>query len=320
MRASRLLSIMILLQLRGQMTADALAAEFEVSARTIYRDIDALSAAGVPVYGDTGPGGGFQLHEGYRTQLTGLTVQEAGAMMFFGLSEQAIAMGLGDTTKRARNKLLAAMPRSNSDEANRIAGRFHLDTVDWYRSARPVPQLQAVARAVLDQKTLSMTYQSWSTTRQWLVEPLGIVQKAGNWYLVACGQNKIRTFNVADIKSVQPTDMAFARPKGFELASWWTHSNREFEKRLRPSKAELRVSPLGLQRLRLLGTFAAEAVAKADTPDEEGWVRLFLPIETIEQAAPMLLGVGPEIEVIAPDELRATMHQLALLLVDKLKK
>lgn len=185
MRASRLLSILILLQLRGQLTAEYLAEEFEVSVRTIYRDIDALSAAGVPVYGDSGPGGGFRLFEGYRTKLTGLDSDETEAMLLVGLPGAARAMGLGDAATRARNKLLVALPGTGGDEANRIAGRFHLDTADWYRAARPTPFLTQVARAVLDRQLLAMTYQSWTVRRDWTIEPFGLVLKAGNWYLVA---------------------------------------------------------------------------------------------------------------------------------------
>ena len=311
MRSSRLLSILILLQLRTRLTAEALAEEFEVSVRTIYRDIDALSAAGIPVYGDRGPGGGFQLLDGYRTRLTGLAGDEAGALLMIGLPEQARALGLGDAATRARNKLLAALPKAGSDEASRIAGRFHLDTVDWYRSARPVPFLTAVARAVLDRRRIDMTYESWTATRDWTVRPLGLVLKAGNWYLVAHGAGKRRIFTVADVKACAVRDETFDEPAGFDLAAWWDAQLREFETRLRPGVAKLRASPLGLQRLRLVGAFAADAVARAGPPDGQGWCAVDLPLETIEAAAPMLLGIGPEIDVLEPAPLRAAVGALA---------
>ena len=311
MRSSRLLSILILLQLRTRLTAEALAEEFEVSVRTIYRDIDALSAAGIPVYGDRGPGGGFQLLDGYRTRLTGLAGDEAGALLMIGLPEQARALGLGDAATRARNKLLAALPKAGSDEASRIAGRFHLDTVDWYRSARPVPFLTAVARAVLDRRRIDMTYESWTATRDWTVQPLGLVLKVGNWYLVAHGAGKRRIFTVADVKACAVRDETFDEPAGFDLAAWWDAQLREFETRLRPGVAKLRASPLGLQRLRLVGAFAADAVARAGPPDGQGWCAVDLPLETIEAAAPMLLGIGPEIDVLEPAPLRAAVGALA---------
>ncbi len=311
MRASRLLSILILLQLRKRLTAELLAEEFEVSVRTIYRDIDALSAAGVPVYGDRGPGGGFQLLDGYRTRLTGLDSDEAGAMLLISLPAQAQALGLGDAAMRARNKLLAALPETGSAEASRISGCFHLDTLDWYRAARPIPHLATVARAVLDRKSLMIRYQSWSATRDWRVEPYGLVLKAGSWYLVAAGHGKIRSFNVADMHIVTEQSAGFEPPQDFDLPHWWAQSLRDFERRLRPGTAVLRASAIGLRRLRALGAFAAEAVAAAGPADINGWQKLELPLETIETAAPMLLGIGPEFEVIAPDALRLAIGALA---------
>jgi predicted DNA-binding transcriptional regulator YafY len=319
MRASRLLSILIMLQLRGQLTAEYLAEEFEVSVRTIYRDIDALSAAGIPVYGDRGPGGGFQLIDGYRTKLTGLDPDETEAMLLIGLPGAAQAMGLGNAAKRARNKLLVALPGSGGDEASRIAGRFHLDSADWYRAARPTPFLAQVARAVLDRQLLAMTYQSWTAQRDWVVEPYGLVLKAGNWYIVASGHGKMRSFNVADIKAINVLPDRFVPPAEFDLATWWAESARSFEKQLRPGTAILRASPTGLQRLRLLGTYAGEAVAKAQSADNDGWRIVELPLETIDSAAPILLGVGSEIDIIAPVALRTEIARLAKLVLQRME-
>src|SRR3954468_8478197 len=135
MRASRLLSILLLLQTRGRMTAQALADEFETSVRTIYRDIDQLSAAGVPVYADRGRAGGFQLMEGYRTQLTGLSSAEAETLFLAGLPGPAAQLGLGDAMAQAQLKLLAALPAEGRQGAARVASRFHLDPIGWFRSA-----------------------------------------------------------------------------------------------------------------------------------------------------------------------------------------
>lgn len=199
MRASRLLSILILLQLRGRLTASDLAIEFEVSERTIYRDIDALSAAGVPIYGDRGPGGGFQLLDGYRTRLTGLSTGEAEAAMMIGLPGPAAELGLGTEASAARNKLMSALPDAGAALADRMAARFHLDPIDWYRGSEALPYLPTIARAVLDQRTLRMRYESWQGVRDWNVEPLGLVLKAGIWYLAARGAEKVRVFRVSQI-------------------------------------------------------------------------------------------------------------------------
>jgi predicted DNA-binding transcriptional regulator YafY len=320
MRASRLLSILILLQLRGQLKAEHLAEEFEVSVRTIYRDIDALSAAGIPVYGDRGPGGGFQLLEGYKTRLTGLDAGEAEAMLLIGLPGAAEAMGLGNAATRARNKLLASLPGQGRDEARLIADRFHLDTTDWYRTTRATPFLAQVARAVLDQQKISMTYQSWTARRDWTVEPFGLVLKNGSWYLVANGHGKLRSFSIADILALDVLPETFDLPMKFDLAAWWTESTQAFEARLRPGTAVLRASPVGLQRLRVLGSFAEAAVAKAGSADNEGWRIVRLPLETIESAAPTLLGIGPEIDVIEPTALATEMAKLATMVLQRMKR
>ena len=134
MRASRLLSILLMLQTRGRLTADQLAATFEVSVRTVYRDIEQLSAAGVPVYADRGPGGGFQLLDGFRTKLTGLTEHEAESLFLSGLPGPATQLGLADQLLSAQLKLTAALPERSRAGAQKIAQRFHLDPVDWFRT------------------------------------------------------------------------------------------------------------------------------------------------------------------------------------------
>ncbi|HST35606.1 MAG TPA: WYL domain-containing protein [Allosphingosinicella sp.] len=311
MRASRLLSILILLQLRVRLTAEALAEEFEVSVRTIYRDIDALSAAGIPVYGDRGPGGGFQLLDGYRTRLTGLAAGEAEALMMIGLPGPAAALGLGGAAARVRGKLLAALPAAGSAEAGRTAARFHVDPVDWYRADEPVRHLPAIARAVLDQRVVTMTYESWKGIRDWRIEPLGLVLKGGSWYLAARGAEKVRIFKVSNILDQAVGEEGFERPADFDLPRWWAAELKRFEADLRPGIAVLRGSPECLRRLAELGAYAAEAALGAKAADSEGWRQLDLPIETIEQAALLVLGIGPEVEVIAPPELRACLRRLA---------
>lgn len=151
---------------------------------------------------------------------------------------------------------------------------------------------------MLDRQLLAMTYQSWTATRDWTVEPFGLVLKAGNWYLAANAKQKVRSFNVADVLALDVLPDRFSPPAKFDLATWWAESARAFEQQLRPGTAILRASALGLQRLRLLGNFAGEAVAKAEPADSDGWHIVKLPLETIESAAPALLGIGPEIDVI----------------------
>lgn len=311
MRASRLLSILMLLQLRERLTAEALAAEFEVSVRTIYRDIDRLAEAGVPVYADRGPGGGFRLVDGYRTRLTGLASDEAEALFLIGLPGPAAALGMGPAASSAGRKMLAALPRTSGDTAGRMGARFHLDPVDWYRDDEPLRQLPAIARAVLDQTVLAMTYDSWRGMRERVVEPLGLVLKAGAWYLVARGDGVARIYKVANILRFEVRETTFERPRDFDLGAWWSAETARFEAGLRPGVAELRATAAGLRRLAQIGAYAQRAVQAADVVDADGWSRLSLPIETIDHAALMLLGIGPEIAVIAPDALRARLRGLA---------
>lgn len=310
MRASRLLSILILLQLRTRLTAEALAGEFGVSLRTIYRDIDALSAAGVPVFGDRGPGGGFELHQGYRTKLTGLGSDEAEAMLMIGLPGPAASLGLGPAAARARGKLLASLPANWTETAGRIGERYHFDPVDWYRRAEPASHAPALARAVLDERIAEMSYDSWKGVRDWRVEPLGLVQKAGQWYLVADGAGKPRLFKLSNIRSLTVLEQRFARPKKFDLGAFWEAELQRFEAGLRPLRATLSASEAGLKRLARLGAYAADAVAAA-RPGGVGRRLLDLPIESIDDAAATVLGCAGEVEALAPPDLRAQVAALA---------
>lgn len=311
MRASRLLSILMLLQLRDRLTAEVLAAEFEVSVRTIYRDIDRLAEAGVPVYADRGPGGGFRLVDGYRTRLTGLAADEVEAMFMIGLPGPAAALGMGPAASNAGRKMLAALPRSSGDVAGRMGARFHLDPVEWYRDDEPLQQLPAIARAVLDQTALAMTYDSWRGVRDRVVEPLGLVLKAGAWYLVARSDGVARIYKVANILQYEVRDTHFERPPDFDLAAWWSAETARFEAGLRTGTAQLRATATGLKRLSQLGAYAQRAVKAAEPAGDEGWLCLSLPIETIDHAALTLLGIGPEVVVLAPDALRLRLRELA---------
>lgn len=311
MRASRLLSILILLQLRQRVTAERLAEEFEVSIRTIYRDIDALSAAGVPVYGDRGPGGGFALLDGYRTQLTGLLPDEAEAVAMIGLPGPAAELGLGAATSAARHKLLAAMPASGSALADRMADRFHLDTVDWYRMGDPVPDLPLIARAVLDQQIIAMRYDSWQGERDWRVEPLGLVLKAGIWYLAARGGEKVRIFRLSNIQAVRVETDTFERPADFQLAPWWQAEQLRFEASLFAETATLRATADGMKRLAGQSPRGAEAVAQAETDAASGWSILSMRIENSDHGARDMLALGAEVQVVAPASFRNRIAALA---------
>ena len=187
MRSSRLVSILMLLQARPRMTARELAGELEVSLRTVYRDVEALSAAGVPVYAEQGRAGGYRLVDGYRTRLTGLTEDEALSLFMVGLPGPAAALGLGEEAASAERKLLAALGPAQRVRAGRLRDRFRLDVSAWYHPAEEPPHLAALAEAVLDDRVVDVVYRRWEAPRE--VErrlaPYGLVLKGGTWYLAA---------------------------------------------------------------------------------------------------------------------------------------
>ena len=305
MLASRLLSILMLLQTRGRMSATELAAEFEVSVRTIHRDIDQLSAAGIPVYADRGRSGGFQLMDGYRTKLTGLTQAEAEAIFMAGLPGPAAQLGLSDILSAARLKLKAALPPNVQQDAERIASRFHLDPVAWFRGADPLPSLPTVARAVWSERYLKVRYRNSGEVYARTLGPLGVVLKGGVWYLVAQSGKAIRTYRVAQIVEAEITDEPLARPKGFDLAAHWDKSSRDYEVGLFREEAEVRLSPRGVAKLPMLGPYVTEVAAKsAAKPDKHGWIRCKLPIESISVGASDLIRLGDDVEILSPLALR----------------
>ena len=312
MRASRLLSILMVLQARGRVTAEVLAAEFEVSVRTIYRDIEELSAADVPVYADRGPNGGFQLLDGYRTKLTGLSPAEAETLFLAGLPGPAAELGLAELLTTAQLKLTAALPERVRATANRVAARFHLDPVGWFRSADEARLLPAIAQAVWNETCLDVRYRGRTGSVVRKLQPLGLVLKAGIWYLVARVGDQLRTYRISNILEMSATDERFARPKDFDLVRFWTMSSRAYEVGLYRSEAALRVSPSGMSKLDLLGSVVAQAaVETAAPPDRDGWVRVVIPIESIEQAAADLIRLGTEVEVVDPPELRRRLAENA---------
>ena len=312
MRGSRLLSILLLLQTRGRMTAEALAAEFEVSVRTIYRVIDQLSAAGAPVYADRGRTGGFQLLDGYRTRLTGLTDAEAETLFLGGLSGPAAQMGFSGAVTTMQLKLLAALPPERQAAAERLAGRFHLDPVGWYQSADEAERLPAIAQAVWNSRRISVRYESWKGEVDRDLEPLGLILKGGFWYLAArpAGTRDARTYRVSNILALTASEDAFERPADFDLAGWWAETSRRFEAEIFTGEARLRVTAAGLKRLARLGTEQARIAAGA-VPGPDGWAEVGVPIESVEHAAVDFLRLGAEAEVLSPPELRAAMAETA---------
>lgn len=309
MRASRLLSLLLLLQTRGRMTARELADALEVSVRTVYRDTEALAAAGVPIYADRGPAGGYQLLDGYRTRLTGLTPDEAEALFLAGVPGPAAELGLGTVLATAQLKLEAALPAELRARAARIRERFYLDAPGWFHEEEQNPFLGAVAEAVWEQRPIWVRYRRWGGEVTRTLEPLGLVLKAGVWYLVAQAGGQPRTYRVSRILELELQDGRFERPEGFDLAEYWRSWSEGFADRLYRDRATVRLSPRGVVLLPyLLGQGVARmALEAAGDPDATGWVQVEIPIESVEHAVPALLQLGADAEVLAPQSLRARM-------------
>jgi predicted DNA-binding transcriptional regulator YafY len=315
MRASRLLSMLMLLQTRGALSAPRLAELLQVSQRTVLRDIDHLSAAGVPVWAQPGRHGGIRLREGWRTQLTGLTAPEAQAVFLAGLPGPAAELGLGEAMALAQLKLLAALPEQARGDAQRMAGSFHLDATDWLRSAAPPPLLPAVAQAVWQRRRITMRYASWQRVSEPTVEPLGLVLKAGQWYLAgrAPSRRDPVPYRLAAIEKLQVLDEPFTPPPHFTLATWWRESAARFEAGLYTAVATLRVSEEGFARVTALGTQVARAAEDSARPCErDGWAEVEIPIESVAHATRELLRLGEHVEVLSPPALRAAVRDTAL--------
>jgi predicted DNA-binding transcriptional regulator YafY len=294
-KSSRLVSILLLLQTRGRMTAAQLAEEQEVSVRTVYRDVEALGAAGVPLYGDAGHAGGYRLLDGYRTRLTGLTADEAEALFLAGVPGPAAELGLGSVLAAAQLKVRAALPPELRVHADRISGRFHLDAPGWYADAHEVPYLAAVADAVWNNRILQIAYRRWRepTDVERRLEPYGLVLKAGRWYVVA-GPGP-RTFRVDQILQLTTRDEEFARPDDFDLAAYWMAYQRDFHDRLYRGEALVRLAP---------GVRLPRAVPVDGRTDEDGWTLARVPIESVEHAHGEFMRLGADVEVLEPAELR----------------
>jgi predicted DNA-binding transcriptional regulator YafY len=324
-RADRLVSLALLLQARGLMSARELAAELEVSVRTIYRDISALNAAGIPVVAEPGPGGGCRLIEGYRFPLRGLSADEAEALLLLGVPAAVAELGLADALAAAHRKVSrsagpsAGWLRAGGGET-RHASLVHLDMPRWFHGTEPVPHLRTLAEAVRLGRRLLLGYRrdegGQEKTRE--VGPLGLVNKAGTWYLVAtrhatreqqAGQNcDPAVFRVGRVTSARLLTAEAVRPDGFDLAAFWERWSAEFVTS-RP-QVEVRVrataTALGIFRY-VLGDAGGRAVEAAGPADADGLREVVLTFEEERVAAHRLAGFGGEVAVISPEAVRAEL-------------
>jgi predicted DNA-binding transcriptional regulator YafY len=282
-----------------------------VSVRTVYRDVAALQAAGVPVYGEPGPAGGYRLVAGYHTRLTGLTLAEAETLLLAGLPGPAAALGMGGALAAARVKLLAALPAEARERAGRVQQRFLLDAPGWYEPCDESPFLAAVADAVWQQRAIRVRYSGWSRTVERRLEPYGLVLKAGRWYVVAgCGP-ATRTYRVNQILALEPSAERFDRPAGFALAGYWQNHLREFGARLHRADAVARFSPAAVRTLRGMAARSMLDALAGGLPQPDGWTLATVPIESLDHAEREFLALGADVEVLEPAALRARLARAA---------
>ncbi|MEU8761801.1 WYL domain-containing protein [Streptomyces sp. NPDC048659] len=307
MRAARLIKLVLLLQSRPSMTAAELAAELEVSERTITRDALALSEAGVPVYADRGRAGGYRLVGGYRTRLTGLARGEAEALFLSGLPEALRDLGLADAASAARLKVAAALTPSVRDAPEAVGRRFHLDAPAWYQDPETPALLAPLAEAVWDDRPVRARYRRGDGEVERALQPYGLVLKAGVWYVCArpADGGSFRTYRVDRFTEVAAADGRFERDPDFDLAAFWTERSAEFARSLLRAEAVLRLSPEGARRLpHVTDRAAAEEALAAGGVDAAGRVTVTLPVESEDVAFAQLLGLGAEAEVLSPASLR----------------
>ncbi|MFE5915868.1 helix-turn-helix transcriptional regulator [Streptomyces sp. NPDC056468] len=308
MRAARLIKMVLLLQSRPSMTAAELARELEVSERTVTRDAQALSEAGVPVYADRGRAGGYRLIGGYRTRLTGLGRSEAEALFLSGVPGALREMGLEDAASAATLKVSAALMPSLRDASRSAARRFHLDAPNWFKEPKTPELLPVVADAVWDDRRIVARYRRGESEVGRELEPYGLVLKAGVWYLCArvAGHGSYRVYRIDRFTAVDRGEERFERDGEFDLPGFWEERAEQFARSLLRTEIVVRVSPGGVRRLPYTvdPQSAREALRAADAPDGDGWVTLTLPVESEEVAHTQLASLGPEIEVLAPESLR----------------
>jgi predicted DNA-binding transcriptional regulator YafY len=318
MRADRLLSIVMLLQARGRMTAQELAEELEVSLRTIYRDLEALNAAGVPVLADRGPGGGCMLPEQYQANLSALTGSEVRGLFLSAVPGPLADLGLGKAVEAAMLKLAAELPDTHKRDVERVRGRIHVDTAQWFRIEEPTPHLKTIEEALWQERTLLLTYRRADGNKvRRFVNPYGLVAKAGVWYLVAAMRGALFTYRVSRVREAELTHEHFKRPDTFDLRNYWERWCREFEENVSRYPVTMLVREEYLSQMpALYGEGVNALIEAAGAPDERGRIELTLTFESFNAALTHLLGMGTGAEIVSPAELRRAVLDMASRVVD----
>ncbi|WP_368901639.1 helix-turn-helix transcriptional regulator [Oceanobacillus oncorhynchi] len=320
MRGDRFISILLLLQSQGRMTAKELSEKLEVSERTIYRDMEVLSGSGIPVFADRGQNGGWSLVDGYQTDLTGLKESEIRALFVPAAPQLLDDLGLTRTSEDARNKVIASLPAAYRESAKDIWSRIHIDTSSWRGTKEKIASFEVLKNAIWKNNKLNILYQrADGQTNHYIVQPLGLVAKGSSWYVIAAKENgDIRNYRASRIQSAVPSKETFERPVDFDIAAYWKNSKQAFIKALPTYEVWVNTSREMLPRLSF-STYFARIIETAST-DEKGWTRVKLAFDTKEEAKRFLLGFTDQMTVTEPVELHAEILRMAEAAVAHYKK
>jgi len=306
MSAQRLLSILLQLQVNRRMTAGDLARKLEVSERTILRDMDALSGAGVPVIAERGAGGGWSLIEEYQTRLTGLTPEEIQSLFLAGPSDLMTDLGLKQAQDGARIKLKASLPLAVRQHAQFVQQRVLIDSRGWRDVSESASSLPVLLDALWRERQVRFLYQNvLCEAAERTVDPLGLVARGSTWYLIATRDAELRTYRVSRIKEPQVLDVPACRPPDFDLAEYWKRSAAEFRQKLPQYRATFLAKPAIMRWVRYRGW-------RLESEEQAGaFVRIQLRFDAEEEAMQFALSLGPDVEALQPDSLREKTLQAA---------
>lgn len=318
MKADRLLSMLLLLQAHGRLTGRQLATRLEVSERTVHRDMEALCAAGVPVYALRGARGGWQLEENWRTQVPGLDESELRAL----LMAQPRALGdarLAHAAERALGKLMASLPATMREQAASIRQRLFVDSAGWRGTSENLSMLPVVQDAVSRDRRLAITY--WRRGGECVertIDPLGLVAKGSTWYLVAQTTDGYRTYRVSRIEQATLLELPSERPADFDLAAYWTESAARFEEALPRYRTRLRIEPGTARWLKMWRVGWTQETE--DPPPADGWITLRMVFDTEDEACFVVLGLGRRVDVLEPDALRTRVATEAAAVIQRIER
>ncbi len=302
MRADRLLSMLLLLQTRGKITAHTLAEELGVSRRTILRDIDALSYAGIPIYAEGGHGGGISLDEHYRTTLTGLNETEIRALFISENTQLMNDLGLGEATRRLQHKLSAALPIGQQSIVDRVRQRIYLDSAWWWQNDMALPFWSDLQKAVFEDYRIQVVYENFKgEVAERLLEPYSLVAKAAQWYLIAKRDQAFRLYRITRIRRVLIQNSHFVRDDGFDLIQFWQEHLKEFRDSITEYTFTLQIHP---ERLGFVQSLMPGRFQITGTDPQNGWKTLCFQVESMDLAKMLVFGLGNQAVIVDPPELR----------------